>query len=92
MLSDTCFQIIDELLEAITSYNYTDDFKTEIIYVITILNEIRDRLDNIEGDLLINDKNRSIRTAVTLFERAVRRRDMSSINVYDLDSSNGPNK
>ena len=85
MLSDTIFQIIDELLGGIVDYDYSNEYKTKLINIIMKLNEIRDDLDmNGEGHvLLMTNKTESRRIAVRWFNRAVKKRNNSDIDFYD---------
>ncbi len=84
MLSDTCHDCINQLLDAVTTYDYSDGYRKDLIYCICILNEIKDDLDNCsEGEnLLKKNKNLSIKIALKMVRKAVLRREMSSINVY----------
>ena len=83
MLSDSCFQCIDDLLEAIVLYDYSDDYKARLVNIIRKLNEIRDDLDrNGEGDLLKDDKEQSSRIARKMFRNAQQKRKMSSVDFY----------
>lgn len=45
MLSDVCFEVIEELLDAITRYDYSDEYIEGLIKAMMLLNEIRDDLD-----------------------------------------------
>ncbi len=83
MLSDTCFQCIDDLLEAISNYDYSDAYKAKLITIIMDLNEIRDDLDKCsEGSLLKDNKRESKRIARIMFKNAQKKRDMSSVDFY----------
>ncbi len=89
MLSDSCFQLIDDLLEAIANYDYSDDFKAQLILIISGLNDVRDDLDHCGGVdyeivLLKNDKKRSIQIASKMYANAQKRREMSSVDFYDF--------
>ena len=85
MLSDTIFQIIDDLLEGIVNYNYSSEYKVKLIHIIMKLNEIRDDLDmNGEGHiLLMTNKAESRKIATRWFNQAVRKRNNSDIDFYD---------
>lgn len=84
MFSDSCFNMIDKLLEEIVNYDYSDDFKDELILVIRTLNDIKDILDKSgEGHLLKDHKRESISIATKMFENAQKRREMSSIDFYE---------
>ncbi len=87
MLSDVCHQLVLELLEAITDWTYSDDYKSKLIKAIMKLNEIQDELDKNGEDggvrLLKNDRRESKRIASKLFSNAQKKRDMSSVDVYD---------
>lgn len=84
MLSDTCFQCMDDLLEAVVSYDYSDDYKKQLIHIIRKLNEIKDDLDRCsEGpNRLIKNKRVSKRIAKKMFDLAVQKRQMSSIDFF----------
>lgn len=85
MLSDSCFQLIDDLLSAIVDYDYSDDFRDKLILIISKLNEVRDDLDKCgEGHLLKNDKEQSLRIAGKMFDNAQKRREMSSVDFYEF--------
>ena len=78
MFSDSCFELIEKLLEEIKDYDYSDDYKHELISVISILNEIRDDLDHCSPDtnnLLKNNKIESIRIATIMFKNAQKKRE-----------------
>ena len=85
MLSDTCFQCIEELLEAVVSYEYSDEHKAKLLLIIRKLNEVRDECDDLraEKDQLKNNKDESRRIAKKMFKNAVKKRDMSSVDFYD---------
>ena len=80
MLSDSIFQIGEDLLEAVSIYDYSDDYRREIIHILRKLNEIRDDLDTNAGDgdasrLLKNDKPKSKRLAYDMFKKAQKNRE-----------------
>ncbi len=88
MLSDSCFQCIDDLLEAIVNYEYSDDFKAQLILIIAKLNEIRDDLDHCSGTdykivLLKDDREKSMKIASKMYENAIKKREMSSVDLYE---------
>lgn len=84
MFSDSCFQLIDTLLEEIVNYDYSDDYKDELILIIRTLNEIRDMLDKCgEGHLLKDDTRESILIATNMFKNAQKKREMSSVDFYE---------
>lgn len=84
MLSDSCHEAIESLLEVIVMYDYCDDYKAKLIHIIRKLNDIRDDLDrNHEGHLLINDKEESLRIARKMYKNAQTKRTMSSFDFYD---------
>ncbi len=84
MLSDTCFDTIYKLLEAITDYDYSDEYIQKLTKIIMLLNEIRDDLDHDgKGNLLKNDKKESLRIALKMIENAQKRREMSSVDFYE---------
>jgi len=91
MLSDSCFQCVDDLLNAIRDYDYSDDYRIKLIHIIMDLNEIKDELDHCrlnndqsqESKLLKDNKVKSARIAMKMFENAQKKREMSSIDFYD---------
>ena len=85
MLSDSCFQMIDDLLQAVTDYDYSDDYFFQLIEVIKHLNEIRDDLDMCgEGtDLLKNNEGEGIIIAAKMLANAKKRRTNSSLDVWE---------
>ncbi len=88
MLSDRLAECIDDLLESIVSYDYSDDFKPELIHIIRKINEVRDRLDKGDSTNLLKDnKQRSKKRAKHMYRNAQLKRDMSAVNFYSYDSS-----
>ncbi len=84
MFSDSCFELIDKLLQEIVDYDYSDDYKDELILIIRTLNEIRDMLDKCgEGHLLKDDKRESIKIATKMFENAQKKRDADGTGFAD---------
>ena len=84
MLSDTCFQLIDDILTAVVDYDYSDDYKDKLIRTIMKLNEIRDSLDKCGSEILLkNDKKESKRVATKMYENAQKRREIFSADFYD---------
>jgi hypothetical protein len=83
MLSDSLFQCIDNLLEAVKEYEYSDQYKGKLLVAIRKLNEIRDDLDKDgEGDLLKKNKEESKRIVKQMYRNAVKKRDMSAVDYY----------
>lgn len=84
MLSDTCFECIDNLLDAIRDYDYTDEFKEKLTGIIMELNEIRDELDGCDDKRKFykNDKKKSLRVAQRMVKRAIVRREMTANGYY----------
>ena len=84
MLSDSLFQFIDDLLEAVVNYEYSDDFREPLVLIISGINNIRDDLDKCgEGHLLRNDKLESMRLANKMYDNAIRKREMSGVDLYE---------
>lgn len=75
MLSDSCHQCVDDLLDVVTRYSYCDNYKAQLIFIISKLNEIRDDLDhNCEGCKLKNNQITSMNIAKKMFEDAQEKR------------------
>lgn len=84
MLSDSCFQCIDDLLNAIRDYDYSDDYKARLIHIIRKINEIRDDIDKSgEGHSLKDDKVKGKHIASKMYKNAQDKRAMSSVDFYD---------
>ena len=84
MLSDSCFQLVDDLLKTITEYDYSDDFKSELIKIIMEINQIKDEIDRHDGiDLLKNNKKESKRIAKKMFRNAQKKRKNDRVGFYD---------
>ena len=90
MLSDTCFEMIEEILDAITRYGYSDDYMERITKIIMLLNEIRDDLDHCsinneatEEKLLKNNKRKSLRSAQKMIDEAVSKRNETTFRGFD---------
>lgn len=82
MLSDSCHQIIFDILTAVSDYDYSDEHKDKLIKTIMRLNEIRDSLDKcLDGNQLT--KRESKRIAIKMYENAQRKRMMSSVDFFD---------
>lgn len=85
MFSDSCFELIEKLLEEIKDYDYSDDYMDELILIIRTLNEIRDDLDHCSinnevnstadtNNLLRNNKAKSIKIALKMYMDAQKKR------------------
>lgn len=75
MLSDTCFEMIEELLDAITRYDYSDEYMLTLIQIIMSLNEIRDDLDSTgEGNRLKNNEEESLKIVLKMIKKARQKR------------------
>ena len=48
MLSDSIFEALEDLFQAVENYDYSVDFKDELIEAMTILRTIQWKLDHIE--------------------------------------------
>ncbi len=86
MLSDTCHDCIQELLEVISRHDYCDDHKIQLVHIIRKLNEIRDELDHCASDqdnLLIYNKSISKSIVKKLYTNAQKKRTNSSVDFYD---------
>ncbi len=84
MLSDSCFECLDQLLESIAMYHYSDDHRNQLLRCIMELNEVRDELDScINKTLLKNNRLASIRIATKLYENAVKKRHNSLQDIYE---------
>ena len=85
MFSDSLFQFVDDMLEAIANYDYIDDFQDELIEIISKMSDIRDELDHPDDTdkLLKYHKDESIKIATKLYQNAVLRRSMSSVDFYE---------
>ena len=96
MFSDSCFQCMIDLLEAIKDYDYSDEFQDKLIPILMMLNEIKDELNRrpgtrpfdisyqiYENGLLKNNNELSRDIAIKLFVNAQKKREMSSIDFFD---------
>lgn len=78
MLSDSLFEIIYNLLESITQYDYSKDYEYKLIRGIMELQEIQYSLDQ-NKEL---SREESIKKAYELYERAIKKRDDNSIEYF----------
>lgn len=84
MLSDSCFQLVNDILDAVVDYDYSDDYKNNILRVIMELNEIKDDLDRCGvGNLLKDNKKESRQIARKMFKNAQKKRDCNSVDYWD---------
>lgn len=75
MLSDTCFDVIHSLCNAIKEHKYSDDYRSTLISIIQKLNEIRDKLDDPDTKIALKDmQNESYLVAERIYNNAVKRR------------------
>ncbi len=86
MLSDSCHECIQELLEVISRHDYCDEYKSQLLHIIRKLNEIRDDLDHCDADkdiLLKYNKCISKSIVKRLYKNAQKKRTNSSVDFYD---------
>ena len=85
MLSDTCFELINQISEAIKDYDYADQYEDELTEVIKILNNIKDELDrgNNDKNLLKNNDRKARVISERIYQNSILSRDMSSKDCWD---------
>lgn len=86
MLSDVLFESINDILEAVVDYDYTDYFKNELIQIISQMYNISSKLDKLDIDIdhdPLKTKKENLLIVKKMYQNAVKKRDMSSINFYD---------
>lgn len=54
MLSDSLFEILEDLKSALDHYNYATDYREEIVQAAAILNHIVYRLDRLKSDCTLS--------------------------------------
>ena len=85
MLSDSLFEAQKEIIKAVRDYDYSDDNRQAIIYIIKDMNEIINKYTYITEDDPLMLKNRpveSLKIAVEWFDRAVELRDTDSEDFF----------
>lgn len=85
MLSDSCHKAICDLLNTITEYDYSDQYRDKLIQIIILFDDIRASLDYCEDDPQRHLREASaMREKVNtfanlLYDNSVRKRDNDDV-------------
>jgi hypothetical protein len=82
MFSDSLFEVIQEIWKAVHNYEYSDDFKSDIINAVTDLRYIQYQLDT-PYQQNITQKKHIKKLVEKMWDRAVAAREIST--QYDPD-------